>query len=137
VQPWRRGTKRLIVYYKSLLRGMAQHFGQSLETPWKDLPEDFRLKLLHGAGTEEIPFTFFRGGKITRAKKTFEGIVPNLQRLYVESESEFTKNRLTGFMNPQPCDACGGRRLKPEILAVTLGSSLPGRAIPGHSIMDV
>jgi excinuclease ABC subunit A len=137
VQPWRRGTKRLIVYYKSLLRGMAQHYGQSLETPWKDLPEDFRGKLLHGAGNEEIPFTFFRAGKVSHVKKTFEGIVPNLQRLYVESESEFTKNRLTGFMNPQPCDACGGRRLKPEILAVTLGGSLPGRAIPGHSIMDV
>jgi excinuclease ABC subunit A len=137
VQPWRRGTKRLIVYYKSLLRGMAQHYGQSLETPWKDLPEDFRHKLLHGAGTEEIPFTFFRAGKISHVNKTFEGIIPNLQRLYVESESEFTKNRLTGFMNPQPCDACGGRRLKPEILAVTLGGSIQGRTVPGHSIMDV
>jgi len=137
VQPWRRGTKRLIVHYKSLLRGMAQHFGQSLETPWKDLPEDFRSRLLRGADKEEIPFTFFRGGKISHARKTFEGIIPNLQRLYAESESEFTKNRLTAYMNPQPCDACGGRRLKPEILAVTLGASLPGRTIPGHSIMDV
>jgi excinuclease ABC subunit A len=137
VLPWRRGAKRLLVYYKMLLRGMAQHGGQSLETPWKDLPEDFRRRLLHGAGTEEIPFTFFRAGKISHVKKTFEGIIPNLARLYTESESEFTKNRLTSFMNPQPCDACAGRRLKPEILAVTLGGSLPGRAIPGHSIMDV
>jgi excinuclease ABC subunit A len=137
VLPWRRGAKRLLVYYKALLRGMAQHYGQKLETPWKDLPEDFRGKLLHGAGDEEIPFTFFRAGKISQAKKTFEGIIPHLQRLYLESESEFTKNRLTSFMNPQPCDACAGRRLKPEILAVTLGDSLPGRAVPGHSIMDV
>jgi excinuclease ABC subunit A len=137
VQPWRRGTKRLIVHYKALLRGMAQHYGQGMDTPWKDLPEDFRRVLLHGAGTEEIPFTFLRAGKISQANKTFEGIVPNLQRLYVESESEFTKNRLTGFMNPQPCDACGGRRLKPEILAVTLGGPVAGRSIPGHSIMDV
>ena len=137
VLPWRRGAKRLLVYYKSLLRGAAQHYGQNMETPWKDLPEDFRQKLLHGAGTEEIPFTFFRAGKISRVQKTFEGIIPNLRRLYAESESEFTKNRLTGFMNPQPCDACAGRRLKPEILAVTLGGPVPGRAIPGHSIMDV
>ena len=137
VLPWRRGAKRLLVHYKALLRGMAKRYEQSLETPWKDLPEDFRAKLLHGAGSEEIPFTFFRAGKISQVQKTFEGIIPNLQRLYLESESEFTKNRLTGFMNPQPCDACGGRRLKPEILAVTLGGSKPGRIIPGHSIMDV
>ncbi len=137
VLPWRRGAKRLLVHYKALLRGMAKRYEQSLETPWKDLPEDFRAKLLHGAGSEEIPFTFFRAGKISQVQKTFEGIIPNLQRLYLESESEFTKNRLTGFMNPQPCDACAGRRLKPEILAVTLGASKPGRAIPGHSIMDV
>jgi len=136
VLPWRRGAKRLLVYYKALLRGMAEHCGQSMQMPWKDLSEDFRRKLLRGAGEEEISFTFWRAGKISHAKKKFEGIIPNLERLYVESESEFTKNRLTGFMNPQPCDACGGRRLKPEILAVTLGGPVAGRAIPGHSIMD-
>jgi excinuclease ABC subunit A len=137
VLPWRRGAKRLLVHYKALLRGMAAHFGQSMETPWKDLSGEFREKLLHGGGGEEIAFTFWRAGKISQTKRTFEGIVPNLERLYRESESEFTKNRLTGFMNPQPCEACAGRRLKPEILAVTLGGPAPGRAIPGHSIMDV
>src|SRR5580692_2816095 len=63
VQPWRRGAKRLLVYYKALLRGMAQHYDQSLETPWKDLPKNFRETLLRGTGKEEIPFTFFRAGK--------------------------------------------------------------------------
>ena len=58
--------------------------------------------------------------KITRP---FEGVIPNLQRLYQESESEFTRNRLKGFMSPQFCDACKGQRLKPEILAVTLGDT--------------
>jgi excinuclease ABC subunit A len=144
VLPWRRGNKRMLVYYKALLRGMAKHYGQSLETPWKDLPEDFRTKLLRGTGAEEITFTFFRGGTPTQAQKSFEGIIPNLERLYVESESEFTKNRLKTFMNPQPCDACGGRRLKPEILAVTLGGNEASARFksgpstpPGLSIMDV
>jgi excinuclease ABC subunit A len=137
VLPWRRGAKRLLVHYKALLRGMAAHCGQSMETPWKDLSGEFREKLLRGSGGEEIAFTFWRAGKISQTKRTFEGIIPNLERLYRESESEFTKNRLTGFMNPQPCDACMGRRLKPEILAVTLGGPVAGRAIPGHSIMDV
>jgi excinuclease ABC subunit A len=103
------------------------------------LPGDFRQKLLLGTGGEEIEFTFWRAGKVSNARKPFEGIIPNLERLYVETESEFTKNRLTGFMNPQPCDACQGRRLKPEILAVTLGTGAPRppSAIAGLSIMDV
>ena len=121
VLPWRRGGKRMMVYYKSLLRGMAGQFGHSLETPWKDLPEDFKQKLLHGTGDENVEFTFWRAGNASKVRRPFEGVIPNLQRLYAESESEFTRNRLKGFMNPQPCDACGGRRLKPEILAVRLG----------------
>ncbi|HEX3988215.1 MAG TPA: excinuclease ABC subunit UvrA, partial [Verrucomicrobiae bacterium] len=114
--PWRRGSKRLVVHYKALLRGVARHFNQSMETPWKDLPADFREKLLRGTGEEEIEFNFWRAGKTTSAKRPFEGIIPNMERLYVESESEFTKNRLKSFMNPEPCNACNGRRLKPEVL---------------------
>ena len=125
VLPWRRGGKRMMVYYKSLLRGMAGQFGQSLETPWKDLPEDFKQKLLRGTGAENVEFTFWRAGSASKVQRPFEGVIPNLERLYAESESEFTRNRLKGFMNPQPCDACGGRRLKPEILAVRLLSAPP------------
>ena len=139
ILPWRRGAKRMIVYYKALLRGMAAHFAQSVETPWKDLPADFKEKLLLGTGEDEISFTFWRAGKISSVRKPFEGIIPNLERLHAETESEFTKNRLKAFMNPQPCDACQGRRLKPEILAVTLGAAppRPPSAIEGLSIMDV
>ena len=122
VLPWRRGGKRMAVYYKSLLRGMVKHFNQSDETPWKDLPEDFKYKLLHGTGGEEIELTFMRGGNMSKARRPFEGVIPNLERLYSESESEFTRNRLKSFMNPRFCDACNGQRLKPEILAVTLGN---------------
>jgi excinuclease ABC subunit A len=158
ILPWRRGGKRMIVYYKALLRGMASHYHASLETPFKDLPADFRERLLHGTGEEEIEFHFWRTGKMSTVKRGFEGVLPNLARLYEESESEFTRNRLKAFMNPQFCDACQGRRLKPEVLAVTLesgsefrvpGSELlatsnpepgtrnPKRLIPGLSIMDV
>jgi excinuclease ABC subunit A len=125
VLPWRRGGKRMMVYYKSLLRGLAGQFGQSLETPWKDLPEEFKQKLLRGTGAENVEFTFWRAGSASKVQRPFEGVIPNLERLYAESESEFTRNRLKGFMNPQPCDACGGRRLKPEILAVRLSTAPP------------
>lgn len=152
ILPWRRGGKRMVVYYKALLRGLAAHYGQSLEVLWKNLPEDFRNKVLFGTGDEEIEFTFWRAGKMSKIQRPFEGVLPNLERLYQESESEFTKNRLKAFMNPQPCDACGGKRLKPEILAVTLGddelvarfkkkpdaaSNCKRPPIPGLSIMDV
>ncbi len=145
ILPWRRGGKRMIVYYKGMLRGVTAHYGQSMETPYKDLPEDFRRVLLHGSGDVEISFNFFRAGKVSKITRLFEGVIPNLQRLYQESESEFTRNRLKGFMSPQFCDACNGQRLKPEILAVRLGDSppapreksSPAPALPGLSIMDV
>ncbi|MBA4148415.1 MAG: excinuclease ABC subunit UvrA [Verrucomicrobia bacterium] len=121
VQPWRRGGKRMITYYKALLRGVTAHFGQSMETPYKDLPEEVQTALMHGTGEAEVEFAFWRAGKMSKTSKPFEGVIPNMERLYAESESEFTRNRLKAFMNPQPCDGCGGKRLKPAILAVTLG----------------
>ena len=135
VLPWRRGGKRMIVYYKAMLRGVAAHFSVSLEAPYKDLPGDFKAKLLHGTGEVEIDFNFWRAGKTSKVTRAFEGIIPNLERLYVDSESEFTRNRLKAFMSPQFCDACSGRRLKPEILAVRLGGESPQSAV--HSPQSV
>ncbi|MBC8094280.1 MAG: excinuclease ABC subunit UvrA, partial [Akkermansiaceae bacterium] len=158
VLPWRRGGKRMIVYYKAMLKAIAGHFEKSMETPYKNLPEDFKHVLMHGSGETEISFQFWRAGKVSTVKRVFEGVLPNMERLYAESESEFTRNRLKAFMSPQFCDACCGKRLRPEILAVTLSnaefgvrsaesqapgvtphSSLrtPRSKIPGLSIMDV
>jgi excinuclease ABC subunit A len=108
---------------------------------------------MRGSGDTEIEFTFWRAGKQSRITRPFEGVIPNLERLYAESESEFTRNRLKAFMAPQFCDACNGRRLKPEILAVRvgvpLGEAVPAAldkpaaddvgklAFPGLSIMDI
>lgn len=157
VLPWRRGGKRMVVYYKSMLRGLASYYHVKLDTPYKDLPQEFKNVLLHGSGETEIEFTFWRAGKPSQMARPFEGVIPNMQRLYQESESEFTRNRLKGFMSPQFCDACDGQRLKPEILAVRLGAaesrarflaeaSQSGRTasasakapdLPGLSIMEV
>lgn len=145
VLPWRRGGKRMIVYYKALLRGLADHYKQSLESPYGKLPEDFKKTLMFGSGAEEVSFNFWRAGKMSKQTRPFEGVVPNLERLYKESESEFTRNRLKGFMSPQDCDACGGLRLKPAILAITLESAADVErppaplhtVVPGFSIMDV
>jgi excinuclease ABC subunit A len=146
IQPWRRAGKRMNVYYKALLRSVAAHCGVSLETPFKNLPDDFKKILLRGSGGDEIEFKFWRAGKAGSISRPFEGVLPNLERLATDSESEFIRNRLKAYMSPQFCDACKGRRLKPEILAVTLGGgqfSPPGKIqnskfkIPGLSIMDI
>jgi excinuclease UvrABC ATPase subunit len=108
-----------------LLQGHAalrrRAFQRQLETPYKDLPDDFKKVLLHGSGGDEMEFKFWRAGKVSSIDRPFEGVLPNLERLATDSESEFIRNRLKAYMSPQFCDACGGRRLKPEILAVTLG----------------
>ena len=144
VQPYRRlGGKRMAVYYQGLLRGMASHHGVGMDVPWRELPEAFRERLLHGTGADDIEFGFLRAGKASRVKRPFEGVLPNLARLYTESESEFTRNRLKAYMTPQGCDACGGFRLRPEVLAITLmpgGDAARWRganpAIPGLNIAD-
>ena len=146
IQPWRRAGKRMNIYYKAMLRSVAAHFNVDLNTPWKDLPDDFKTVLLHGSGDDNLAFKFWRAGKVSTIDRPFEGVLPNLERLATESESEFMRNRLKAYMTPQFCDVCKGRRLKPEILAVTLGDQAPNRKseignrklkIPGLSIMDV
>jgi len=127
VHPYRRlGGKRMVTYYQGLLKGVAGHYGVPLDRPWKELPADFKEKLLTGTGPEEVEFWFMHAGAPRKTRKAFEGVVPNLERLYAESESEFTRNRLKAYMTLAPCDACGGKRLRPELLAVTLPGVLDG-----------
>jgi excinuclease ABC subunit A len=123
IQPWRRAGKRMNIYYKAMLRSVAGHFNVDLQTPWKNLPEDFKTVLLNGSGEDNVEFKFWRAGKVSSIDRPFEGVLPNLERLATESESEFIRNRLKAYMTPQFCDVCKGKRLKPEILAVTLGST--------------
>jgi excinuclease ABC subunit A len=137
----------MIVYYKALLKGLARHFNLSVETPYRDLPEEFKAALMRGTGETPVEFHFMRNGTVSPSSKPFEGVIPNLERLMQESESEFTRNRIKGYMSPTFCDACHGQRLKPEILSVRVGTgdeaaalrarqpSLP--RLPGLSIMEL
>ena len=147
VAPWKRGGRRMIIYYNHVIRTVAKHYNQSIDTPWQSLPEEFKEVILFGSGDQVISFNFRRNGKPT--VKPFEGVIPNLERLLQETDSEFTRKRLKGFMSSQPCDVCNGQRLRPEILACTIGGkmankfrpSLKGKrrkvALPGLSIMEV
>ncbi|MBA3961253.1 MAG: excinuclease ABC subunit UvrA, partial [Chthoniobacterales bacterium] len=123
--PWRRGTKRMKIYYRGLQNALVRHFKVAETMPYEELPEDFKKALLFGTGDEPIELNTGTGnGRAARTAKPFEGLVPQLQRLYEETESEFTRTRIRAFMNRATCPVCHGARLKPEILAVTIRAKL-------------
>ncbi|MGI8821633.1 MAG: excinuclease ABC subunit UvrA [Chthoniobacterales bacterium] len=122
IVPWRRGTKRMQAYYKTLQTALARHFEVDEFLPYADLPTNFKSALIHGTGDLPIQLNFGASGKSEKVMRPFEGLIPQLQRLYLETESEFTRNRIRSFMTRVPCQVCAGARLKPEILAVTISN---------------
>ena len=121
VVPWRRGAKRMQAYYRGLQTALVRHFDVADNIPFADLPEKFKEALYFGTGDRPIEMSFGGNGRsATKTARPFEGLLPQLQRLYQETESEFTRSRIRAFMNRAPCSVCQGARLKPEILAVTI-----------------
>jgi excinuclease ABC subunit A len=121
IPAWRSGNRTLITYYKRMLRGVSKHFEFSLETPFCDLTAEQREILLHGSGEIDVEFTHWRKGTARKTHKPFEGVVPNLERRYAETESEYVRQRLRRYMSRQTCPTCEGRRLRPESTACTVG----------------
>ncbi|PYK77330.1 MAG: excinuclease ABC subunit UvrA [Verrucomicrobia bacterium] len=126
ITPWRRGPKRMQVYYKKLQGALVKHFRIDEEAPFAELPENFKSALYFGTGETPIEMKFGSNGE--KIARPFEGLVPQMQRLYDETESEFTRNRIRSFMTREPCKVCRGARLRPEILAVTICSRFAGRS---------
>src|SRR6059058_245880 len=126
ITPWRRGPKRMQVYYKKLQGALVKHFRIDEEAPFAELPENFKRALYFGTGETPIEMKFGSNGE--KIARPFEGLVPQMQRLYDETESEFTRNRIRSFMTREPCKVCRGARLRPEILAVTICSRFAGRS---------
>jgi excinuclease ABC subunit A len=120
IRPWRRGNKRMQAYYRQIQSSLVKHFRVDEDVPFADLPEGFKQALYFGTGDEEIEMRFGSNGQEKKTLRSFEGLVPQMQRLYQETESEFTRNRIRAFMRRIPCKTCEGARLKPEILGVTI-----------------
>ncbi len=136
IVPWRRGTKRMKVYYRGLQNALVRHFKIAETMPYAELPNEFKKALLFGTGDEAVELKVGNGnGKATKTAKPFEGLVPQMQRLYDETESEFTRARIRGFMNRATCTVCHGARLKPEILAVTIANE-NGRELNIHQFCE-
>jgi len=120
VKPWKSANKRMKAYYAALLDALLADTPVPLNKPWSDLPESFHDLLLGGSHDRAVSVKT-GAGKIL--EKPFEGLVAQVERLYETSRSEFSKKRLRAFQSRRRCRMCGGARLRPEILAVTVTDS--------------
>ncbi|WP_323716869.1 excinuclease ABC subunit UvrA [Paracoccus aminovorans] len=118
--PW---AKSKSAYLTQTVNALAKHYGFDKKTPWKDLPEDLRRMFLHGSGAEEIPFRFDDAGRVYEIARSFEGIIPNMERRLRESDSAWVREEFEKYQNNRPCGACHGYRLKPEALAVKIAGN--------------
>ena len=127
IEPWS-NTKMTSQYYRHVLEGLAEDMGFSMDTPWKDLPENVRHDILFGHDFKVNVSYRNRWGRLREYSTGFEGVVRTLMRRHEETDSEAMKQYYESYMREVPCQECKGRRLKPEVLAVT---------VDGKSIFDV
>ena len=144
-----RGWDRRNVYYFSMVKSLADHYGFDVETPWEQLPEPVRKRVLYGSGEEEIEFRYLsdKGGYRVR-RHPFEGVIPNMTRRYRETESNVVREELVKYQAQRPCPECGGDRLNraarsvrvadrdlPSVTALPVSEALAffrALRLPGH-----
>ncbi len=144
-----RGWDRRNAYYFQLITSLGKHYGFDVETPWNELSEEHRHTILYGSGKEQIHFSYFneRGGSMQKSH-AFEGIIPNMQRRYRETESNAVRDELSRYIAHQPCPDCSGTRLNeaarnvfvlehnlPSITCMPVGQALEffeQLELPGH-----
>ncbi|WP_420478470.1 excinuclease ABC subunit UvrA [Brevundimonas sp. FT23028] len=117
VAPWSRGPSPL---YTQTLQSLSTHYGFSMDKPWRELPGKAQTVILHGSGGEKIKFVYDDNARKYETLKAFEGVMPNLERRWRETDSAWVREELGRFQSETPCEACGGKRLKPEALAVKI-----------------
>jgi len=118
IAPWAGSSSQ---YYVQTLESLAKHFRQKMTTPWGDLPKAMRETVLYGSGNQAVTMTFDDGLRTYQTSKPFEGVIPNMDRRWRETESDWVREELGKYHNTAPCESCGGYRLKPEALAVKVG----------------
>ena len=115
-------TMEYTSFYWQVIRALAEKYGADMDTPYKDLPKKFKEVLLYGTGDEKLSYVYTnRNGDTQNRNHTFEGIINNLERRYRETQSEWIKEKMEKYMRITACPTCKGNKLKPELLAVTVG----------------
>ena len=126
VTPWAKSNKKEN-YYHQMLEAVSKHFNFSMGTPFNELTKEQQDIILYGCD-DKIPFSFKRRNKSYQVNRQFEGVIPRMERLYIETKSNYSRKYISKFMSDRKCHVCHGKRLRPEVLAVTVG---------GKSIADV
>jgi len=120
IAPWSKGQSPL---YTQTLQALSLHYGFSMDKPWRELPANAQKVILQGTGSEKIKFVYDDNARKYEVSKPFEGIMPNLERRWRETDSAWVREELGRYQSETPCDSCGGKRLKPEALAVKVGAA--------------
>ncbi|MEL7117629.1 MAG: excinuclease ABC subunit A, partial [Pseudomonadota bacterium] len=116
--PWRKGKSP---YFLQTIDSIAKHYEFDKNKKWKDLPAHVQQIFLYGSGDEEIPFRYDEGGRVYQVSRPFEGVIPNMERRYRETDSAWIREEFERYQNNRKCGACDGYRLREEALAVKIG----------------
>ncbi|WP_169568862.1 excinuclease ABC subunit UvrA [Sneathiella limimaris] len=134
IAPWSRSSTPA-PYYMQTLEALARHYGFEVTTPWEDLSEEHQDKVLFGTGDEKVQITFDDGMRTYKTNKPFEGVIPNIQRRWRETESSFVREDLEKYQDKTDCGTCSGHRLKQEALAIKIDGLNIGE-VSKKSILD-
>ncbi|TNC50793.1 excinuclease ABC subunit UvrA [Rubellimicrobium rubrum] len=126
IAPW---AKSKSPYSTQTIEALSKHYEFDKNTRWKDLPERAQHVILRGSDSEEIVFRYDEGGRVYQVRRPFEGVIPNMERRYKETDSAWVREEFEQYQNDRPCHACGGYRLKPEALAVKIGGLHVGQVV--------
>lgn len=124
--PWRKGKSP---YFLQTIEAIARHYEFAKNTPWKDLPAHVKQVFLYGSGDEEIQFRYDEGGRVYQVSRNFEGVIPNMERRYRETDSSWVREEFERYQNNRPCGTCEGYRLRPEALAVKIAGLHVGQVV--------
>ncbi|MEP2531008.1 excinuclease ABC subunit UvrA [Shimia sp.] len=124
--PWRKGKSP---YFLQTIEAIAKHFQFDKNTPWKKLPKKVQQVFLYGSGEEEIDFRYDEGGRVYQVTRVFEGVIPNMERRYRETDSNWIREEFERYQNNRPCGACRGHRLREEALAVKIAGKHVGHIV--------
>jgi len=124
--PWRKGKSP---YFLQTIEAIARHYEFDKNARWKDLPKHVQQVFLYGSGDEEIQFRYDEGGRVYQVSRVFEGVIPNMERRYRETDSAWIREEFERYQNNRPCHSCGGYRLRPEALAVKIGGRHVGQVV--------
>ena len=124
--PWRKGKSP---YFLQTIEAIARHYEFDQNAKWKDLPAHVQQVFLYGSGEEEIPFRYDEGGRVYQVTRVFEGVIPNMERRYRETDSNWIREEFENYQNNRPCGSCEGYRLREEALAVKIAGLHVGQVV--------